>query len=107
MPCARSGPAGGACSSAMFTPSVVPAIDAPHSISGRHTKEFQAGQCVAAETASMPLATRSVDISKPDRFTHLAHSPSTKFPREWSGQSGVYTYASRVSPHGKTGGTHA
>jgi len=35
----------------MFTPSVVPAIDAPHSISGRHTKEFQAGQSVAAEAA--------------------------------------------------------
>jgi hypothetical protein len=35
----------------MFTPSVVPAIDTPHFISGRHTKEFQAGQCVAAEAA--------------------------------------------------------
>src|ERR1019366_7699176 len=51
MPCARSGPAGGACSSAMFTPSIVPAIDEPHSISGRHAEEFLAGQGVVAETA--------------------------------------------------------
>jgi hypothetical protein len=35
----------------MFTPSIVPAIDQPHSISGRHAKEFLAGQGVVAEAA--------------------------------------------------------
>jgi hypothetical protein len=46
----------------MFTPSVVPAIDKPHSISGRHAREFQAGQCVAAEAPGMRLVTGSVDL---------------------------------------------